>query len=183
MKHIIIISSSIREGRLSHRIALYLKQYLEENHLATAEVLDLKSYNFPLFTERLVYMDNPSKEVLDFAGRFVKADGVLIVSPVYNASFPASLKNVIDLFVKEWQEKVVAVATVTFGTNAGIATVKELQALLLKMGAIVVPTAWTVLSAGKDFEEDGKPLDADKTASRAQPMVRQLLDMINKLSV
>ncbi len=52
MPHIAIISSSVRTGRNSHRVALYFKNYLETNALATAEMLDLQVYNFPVFEER-----------------------------------------------------------------------------------------------------------------------------------
>ncbi|HOB82978.1 MAG TPA: hypothetical protein PKX27_10835 [Bacteroidales bacterium] len=52
MKEIAIISASVRMGRLSHRVALYFKRYLECNNLANAEILDLKEYNFPVFDER-----------------------------------------------------------------------------------------------------------------------------------
>jgi NAD(P)H-dependent FMN reductase len=51
MTTISIISSSIREGRASHRIALYFKNYLEENNLAEVKLHDLVQYNFPLFNE------------------------------------------------------------------------------------------------------------------------------------
>lgn len=181
MKHIAIISASVREGRLSHRIALFIQRYIEQNNLATAEVLDLKAYNFPLFDERYIYQDNPSEKVRDYVERFNHADGIIIVSPVYNASFPASLKNVIDLLVKEWQEKVVAVSTVTYGGNAGIATVKELQSLLLKMGAWVVPTAFTPLYTGEQYDEEGNPKDKEKAEIYIQPFVTQILAGITKL--
>ena len=45
MKEIAIISASVRMGRLSHRVALYFKRYLECNNLANAEILDLNEYN------------------------------------------------------------------------------------------------------------------------------------------
>ena len=49
MRHISIISSSVREGRESHNVALYFQNYLIENKLATTEIIDLKEYNFPIF--------------------------------------------------------------------------------------------------------------------------------------
>ena len=49
MKRIAILSSSVRTGRLSHRVALYLQHYLTANELAETEILDLKAYDFPLF--------------------------------------------------------------------------------------------------------------------------------------
>jgi len=97
MRTIAIISSSVRRGRNSHRVALYFKNYLQDNSLAEAEIIDLKEYNFPVFDERLNKMDNPSADVLQFAERIRAADGIIIVTPEYNGGYPASLKNVIDL--------------------------------------------------------------------------------------
>lgn len=176
MKHIVILSASIRKGRLSHRIALFLKKYIEEHHReVTVEILDLKEYNFPLFEERLMYQENPSKEVLDFAERFTRAAGVIVVTPVYNASFPASLKNVIDLFVTEWADKVVAVSSVTYGNNQGIATVMQTQSLLLRLGALVTPASYLVVKAETEFDAEGNPSNPEVTHKRAFPFVKQFL--------
>lgn len=180
MKHIAIISASVREERLSHRVALFIRKYIEENQLATVELLDLKSYNFPLFHERLMYQENPSEEVLDYAERFNRADGIIIVSPVYNAGFPASLKNVIDLFVNEWKDKVVAVSSATVSSNAGIATIKELQALLLKLGALVVPNGFTALNIGTEYDGNGNPAEKEAADKRIAAFVRKLLLLIEQ---
>lgn len=42
MKQIAIISPSVREERVGHRVALYLKKYFEENSIAKVDLLDLK---------------------------------------------------------------------------------------------------------------------------------------------
>ena len=60
MKRIAILSSSVRTGRLSHRVALYLQHYLTANELAETEILDLKAYDFPLFEERFAFLDRKS---------------------------------------------------------------------------------------------------------------------------
>lgn len=181
MKHIAIISASVREGRLSHRVALFVQKYITDNKLATAEILDLKAYNFPLFTERLMFQENPSEGVLDFADRFNKADGVIIVSPVYNAGFSAALKNVIDLLVKEWRDKVVAVASVTSGDNAGIATVLQIQSLLIKLGALVVPTSYTAIQAETGYDEQGNTTEEVAT-KRIGVFIRKLLHVIEQMT-
>ena len=49
MYNISIISSSIRDDRKSHHVALYFQNYLTENKLAISQILDLKEYDFPLF--------------------------------------------------------------------------------------------------------------------------------------
>jgi NAD(P)H-dependent FMN reductase len=59
MPHIAIISSSVRIGRQSHKVALYFQKYITDHNLATCEVLDLKEFNFPVLEERLSHMSNP----------------------------------------------------------------------------------------------------------------------------
>jgi NAD(P)H-dependent FMN reductase len=105
MYHISIISSSVRKGRKSHNVALYFQKYLKTNKLATAEILDLKQYNFPVFDERLKNQKSPSLEALEFKNKIIASDAIIIVSPEYNGSIPASLKNVVDLLFEEWQKK------------------------------------------------------------------------------
>ena len=170
MKRIAILSSSVRTGRLSHRVALYLQHYLTANELAETEILDLKAYDFP----------NPSGKVIDFTERFVAADALIIVTPVYNASFPAALKNVIDLYLQEWRRQPVAVVSVTSGKVPGIATVQQLQALLLKLGALVVPMLCTVISAGETFDEKGTAASPAATEKLLRPMIDELLWLTGK---
>lgn len=102
MYKIAIISSSVRNDRKSHYVALYFQKYLEENKLAKSEILDLKEYNFPVFEDTIKTLQNPTEEVLDFAKRIKNSDGIIIITPEYNGSFPSSLKNVIDLLYDEW---------------------------------------------------------------------------------
>ena len=78
MKNIAIISASVRNGRNSHRVALYFKNYLTDNKISTAKILDLKDYNFPIFEERLRLIPKPSAHMLAFAKEVEAADGIII---------------------------------------------------------------------------------------------------------
>ncbi|MCK7535345.1 MAG: NAD(P)H-dependent oxidoreductase [Marinilabiliales bacterium] len=69
MNKIAILSPSVRRGRNSHRVALFFRNYIEENRLAEADIIDLAEYNFPLFDERLRMMKEPSTAILSFADR------------------------------------------------------------------------------------------------------------------
>ena len=64
MFHIAILSASVRTGRNSHRVALYFKKYIEENNLATVEIIDLNEYQFPVFNERLRFQTAQQKKCL-----------------------------------------------------------------------------------------------------------------------
>lgn len=174
MPHIAIISASVRTGRISHRVALFFRNYLDERKLATAEIIDLQSIQFPVFEERLKYQPNPSPDVLDFAGRIKKADGVIIVTPEYNGGYPASLKNAIDLLYDEWRRKPVAISTASDGAFGGTQVITSLQFTLWKIRAWTVPAMFPVPYVDKAFDEQGRLLD-DKMTKRAGVFVNELL--------
>ena len=175
MKNIAIISASVRSGRLSHRVALYFKRYLEENNLAAAEILDLKEYNFPLFNERLRLQNEPSPSAIEFAGKVNNADGIIIVTPEYNGGYPASLKNVVDLLYDEWHHKPVAISTVSDGNFGGSQVLISLQFSLWKMKVRIVTAMFPVPRVMDAFDENGIPSDKNATDKRAANFLRGLL--------
>lgn len=175
MSHIAIISSSVRIGRNSHRVAKYFKNYLEENKLATAEILDLNNYQFPVFNERLRYQQNPANDVLEFASKIVLADGILIVTPEYNGGYPTALKNVVDLLYDEWYRKPVAISTVSDGSFGGTQVITSLQFTLWKIRAWTVPAMFPVPKAHESFDENGIPADRQATDKRASRFINELL--------
>lgn len=175
MISIAIISSSIRRGRNSQRVALYLKNYLEDNKLASADILDLKEYDFPLFDERLSRQNDPLPGAVEFAARVREADGVIIVAPEYNGGYPASLKNVIDLLYDEWRRKPVAISTVSDGPFGGIQAITSLQFSLWKIRAWTVPATFPVTKVMDTFNEDGTPADRAVADKRAASFVSELL--------
>lgn len=179
MKNIAILSASVRTGRKSHRVALFFQDYLKKNDLATAEIIDLKEYNFPVFEERLSNLENPDAEILAFAERIKKADGVIIVTPEYNGGYPASLKNVVDLLFSEWKRKPIAISTVSAGAFGGTQVITSLQFSLWKIGALTVPTMFPVATIDKAFDENGVPFDSEATTKKASAFANELLYWIN----
>jgi NAD(P)H-dependent FMN reductase len=175
MKKIAIISSSVRRGRNSHRVALYLKNYLVENNLADTEILDLKEYDFPLFDERLRLQNDPSPGAIEFASRIRAADGVIIVTPEYNGGCPASLKNIVDLLYDEWRRKPVAISTVSEGPFGGTQVITSLQFSLWKIRAWTVPAMFPVMKVTEAFDENGVPADRKAADKRAAGFVSELL--------
>ena len=175
MKKIAIISASVRQGRNSHRVALYLKLYIEEQKLATVKIVDLKDYNFPIFEERLSHIEAPGLVLLSFAETIATADGVIIVTPEYNGGYPASLKNVIDLLYTQWKRKPVAIATVSTGAFAGSQVITSLQFTLWKIGALTVPAIFQTPMVTDAFDANGQPTEKEATHKRANVFVNELL--------
>jgi len=175
MPHIVIISSSIRTGRNSHRVAQYFQNYINENKLGTCEILDLEKYHFPLFEERLKFLKNPDEKLMEFATKIKQADGVLIVTPEYNGGYPASLKNIVDTLYDEWNRKPTAIATVSNGAFGGSQVIMSLQFSLWKMKAWTIPAMFPVPNVDKTFDEMGTPIDKPGTDKRAHSFLSELL--------
>lgn len=175
MPHIAIISSSVRTGRNSHRVALYFQKYLTENNLATTEILDLNSYNFPIFNERLKFLATPDKQVLEFAEKIKLSSGIIIVTPEYNGGYPASLKNVIDLLYEEWHRKPIAISTVSAGIFGGSQVITSLQFTLWKIRATTVPVVFPVPKVQEAYDEAGNATDKDTANKQAEIFIKELL--------
>lgn len=175
MSTIIILSSSVRVGRNSDRVALYFKKYMEENKLAYAEIVDLNAYQFPIFNERLKFQSNPTPQTLEFADKIKSADGILIVTPEYNGGYPAALKNVVDLLYDEWHRKPTAIATVSNGGFGGTQVITSLQFSLWKMKAWTVPAMFPVPKVQDAFDEQGNATDKAGTDKRADAFIKELL--------
>ncbi|MCB0770218.1 MAG: NAD(P)H-dependent oxidoreductase [Flavobacteriales bacterium] len=157
MSQLAIISASVRSGRKSHHVALHLAlKAKDKGH--TVDMLDLSELNFPVFEERLKFMEAPSGQVVDYAERFRKADGIIIVTPEYNGSFPASLKNVMDLLTEDWKGKPVSICTVSSGAFAGTQVMQQLLFPLWKIKAWVVPSSMQVPRVQEQFGPDGDVL-------------------------
>jgi NAD(P)H-dependent FMN reductase len=175
MQKLVVISSSIRDGRKSHRVALYVLDFIRQNKLADAEILDLREYSFPLFHERLKYQESPLPEVIEFAEKVRSADGVIIVTPEYNGGYPASLKNVIDLLTDDWNLKPVAFVPVSEGAFGGSQVVTSLQFTMWKIGAITVPGPLRIPDVIKSFDDSGTPSDKPAMDKRTASLISKLL--------
>jgi NAD(P)H-dependent FMN reductase len=174
MQNISIISSSIRPDRKSHRVVLYFEQYLKDNFKTNTQIIDLKEYDFPVFSETLKNQKNPTKKVLDFAEKIKLSDGIIIVTPEYNGGYPASLKNAIDVLYSEWRHKPVAIVTVSAGPFAGSQVLLSLQFTLWKMKAWTITEQFSVPNVEENYDETGNAINKSTSEKLAEAFVKEL---------
>ena len=179
MYHISIISSSIRIGRKSHNLALYFQKYLKTTRQATVEILDLKQYDFPIFEERLKNQKSPSLEALEFKNKIIASDAIIIVTPEYNGSIPASLKNVIDLLFEEWQKKTIAFATASSGDFGGLQALTHLEFMFWKIGAVCISKNFPVSKVHEKFDDFGNPINKEEIDEFAKIFIDELFNCID----
>lgn len=174
MSHIAILSTSIRDGRMSHRPALFLERHITAGGIHTVDLIDLKALDLPLYHERLRYMNDPPTALVEFAERIRKAHGVIIVSPEYNGAYPASLKNVIDVITQDWKRKPIGLCSVSSGSFGGTQMIAALAFTLWKIRAWVVGGPLQVPMVQDQFQEDGNPNDREDWERRANAFLAEL---------
>ncbi len=159
---------------MSHRVAVHLERTINAMEGHNADMLDLKEFDFPVFHERLKFLKDPADQVVDFAERIRKADGVIMVTPEYNGGAPASLKNVIDLLTEDWKNKPIALSTVSGGAFGGSQTLVSLLFNLWKIKGWVVPGPMQVPTIKENFNDQGEPMDKEAWERRTNAFLEQL---------
>ena len=170
-----IISGSTRINRQSHRVSLNLFETLKDQSQHEIQLLDLAEFQFPVFEEVLVKHPNPPKGLVDFAKNITESDAYIFVSPEYNGSYSASLKNALEyLKENEFSKKVVGVASVSAGGMGGIRGAIQMQQLILGIGGYCMPGMYLVPQVQHKFDENGKLLD-DAFSPKTQNFLKEFL--------
>ena len=176
--NISIISSSVRTDRKSHNVALYFQQYLTENNLANAEILDLKQYDFPIFEERFKNLQHPNQDLKSFVAKIINSDGIMIITPEYNGSIPASLKNIIDLLYEEWHRKPICFSTVSSGEFGGTQALTHLQFIFWKVRAWTFTANFPVAKVQEKFTDTGMAINKTESDKYAGIFINEFFNCI-----
>lgn len=134
-----IIIGSIRIGRQSHKVGLYLEKKLRERSIAV-DLIDLAENPLPMLEERVGMPSDLFKTVQQISERLNHADALLLVTPEYHGSFSGVLKNALDYYWEEFNKKPIGVITVSNGKFGGINASTQLQHVILSLGAFALPT-------------------------------------------
>lgn len=114
-----VLVGSLRQGSYNRKLAeAMIKMAPMTLSLEIVEICDLPFYNEDIDNE------NPPASYTTFREKIRASDAILIVSPEYNRSVPAVLKNALDVGSRPygksvWNEKPTAVVTASPGGIGG----------------------------------------------------------------
>ncbi len=116
-----IIIGSTRDGRFSEHPAQWILGLGKERTDVAFEIIDLRDHPLPFLQDAV----NPShkngvygdESVARFAEKIKSLDGYIIVTPEYNRSTSAVLKNALDHIYGEFTNK--PVAFISYGSVGG----------------------------------------------------------------
>jgi NAD(P)H-dependent FMN reductase len=156
---VLVILGSVRQGRMSERVAKFVMARLGLVADVAAELIDLRELDLPIMEERLGRIEPTPPPVAELGAKIVATDAIIIVTPEYNRGYPGVLKNALDYYFKEYRKKVVGLVTVSDGGRGGVNCWAQLVPIFVRMGAIISPPNVEVEHVDKTFGEDGTPVE------------------------
>jgi chromate reductase len=157
-KDIAVLVSSLRRDSVSRKTALALAALAPDNlRLDLVETGHLPFYDQDFDADAA----NTPESYTRLRHRIARADGVLFVTPEYNRSFPAHLKNAIDIGTRPygknvWSAKPAGVVSVSMGAMGGFGANQLLRQQLanVNMSVLQQPEVY-IGGADKIFDNDG----------------------------
>ncbi|WP_437879599.1 NADPH-dependent FMN reductase [Pseudomonas sp. LRF_L74] len=161
--HVAVIVGSLRKASINRKLALALAELAPPSlKLEIVEIGDL-----PLYNED-IDVSPPPAAYTAFREKLKDADAVLFVTPEYNRSVPAPLKNAIDVGSRPYGQsaysgKPAAVVSASPGAIGGFGANHHLRQSLVFLDMPVLQQPESYLGgAGNFFDESGKPNDSIK---------------------
>ncbi len=154
---IVIISGSPRGNSLTHRMALHLQKALESSERQT-EVIDLRHVEMPQLQAVFTSAETAPEPYKEVTAAMFSADAFVLVTPEYNGSYSAALKNLLDHFPKQ-HRKVFGIVTASPGALGGIRAALQLQELIYALFGIGSPYMLVTPQVDKKFDIEGNLLD------------------------
>ncbi|KAL4990621.1 flavoprotein-like protein [Aspergillus falconensis] len=194
--NIALVACSTREPRISPFITRYIHEILQEETRTRPDslrlsLIDLVDQNLPLYNEPAVPSQLPESDPTPYyihehtrrwSAIIRQYNAFIFVTPQYNWSIPAVLKNALDYLFHEWKGKPAGI--VTYGCRGGGKAGDHLQSILkgLRMKPAETMPGITVRSKTLEFcLANGGPSEEDREAWRGSGVEEQVRSMFAEI--
>lgn len=155
---ITIISGSPRGNSITYRLALHLKELISTKPDHEVHILDLREIEMPLLQFVFTSVEATPEEYKTVSETMFSSDAFILVTPEYNGSYSAALKNLLDHYPKQ-HRKVFGIVTASTGALGGIRAAMQLQELIYALFGIGSPYMLVTPHVDKKFDAKGILLD------------------------
>ena len=186
---ILVIPGSLRTGSLNARLAAVAAREIAQ---AGTEVtrISLSDFPLPIYDGDLQARSGVPKNAVNLKRMIGAHHGVLVVTPEYNSSVPALVKNTIDWVSRVqdphesrgqvFRERAFAIAAASGGRLGGTRALSALRLILTACHATVVPNQ-LALSFAEDAYDDTEQLKHPADIEAMGAMVRQLIEFSQRM--
>jgi NAD(P)H-dependent FMN reductase len=148
-----LILGTARQGRESENAARLVFEQTKKRGGVETEFIDIR--NLPM------KLDDAGEQMKDpkFSATIERCDGLIIVTPEYNHSFPGLLKHALDMNLKEYIHKAVGICGVSAGAFGGARMIENLLPVMRELGLATIFEDVNFAKVGMLFDERGNLLD------------------------
>ncbi|MBI4912397.1 MAG: NAD(P)H-dependent oxidoreductase [Acidobacteria bacterium] len=156
--NLVLMGGSLRQNSLNGRFMEHVATLLEgAGH--GAEVFSATTLRLPLVEEGLPMPEG----LIPVARALTAAQGLVLVSPEYNAGIPGHLKNAVDWLSLQspspFRGLPVLLCACSPGALGGARGLLQWRATLANLGALALPGVVTVPQADRSLDARGAPTD------------------------
>jgi NAD(P)H-dependent FMN reductase len=141
-----VVIGTPRQGRLTEPAAKFVFGEVSKRSDIETELIDIRKIP--------IRMDDAGEALKnsEFSATVSRSDGLILVAPEYNHSFPGLLKHVLDTNLKEYIHKAVGVCGVSAGPFGGARMIESLLPVLRELGLVTIFWDVNFGTAGKLFD-------------------------------
>ncbi|MCX4969147.1 NAD(P)H-dependent oxidoreductase [Streptomyces sp. NBC_00654] len=168
-----VILASTRDGRFGPVVANWFLARAADHPEIETDLIDLAELDLPY---TLSYRPSPAgvAQLAKVTPRLAAAEAFVVLTPEYNHSYPASLKNLMDWHHLEWQAKPVAFVSYG-GVSGGLRAVEHLRQVFAELHAVTVRDTVSFHNAGALFDDEGQHKDPAEADAAAKVLLDQVL--------
>lgn len=186
---ILVIPGSLRTGSLNARLAAVIAHEVAQ---AGAEVtrISLADFPLPIYDGDLQAKSGVPKSAVNLKRMMASHHGVVVVTPEYNSSVPALVKNTVDWVTRVqdlhevrgqvFRERPFAIAAASESRLGGARALAALRLILSACQATVIPSQ-LALSFAADAYDDMDRLKHAADAEALKALVRQLIEFSQRM--
>jgi NAD(P)H-dependent FMN reductase len=174
--NVALIIGSVRGGRLGKTVAGWLAEEVRKFGQFNLNIIDLVDFELPIAFPEFGAPPPPATadQLAVLTPQLAAADAFLVVTPEYNHSFPASLKNVIDWHGKEWYAKPVGLVSYG-GISGGLRAVEQLRLVFAELHAVAIRDTVSFHDAWSLWDTEGNwPKGPGDYSGAAKALLNQL---------
>ncbi|MEM9398974.1 MAG: NADPH-dependent FMN reductase [Verrucomicrobiota bacterium] len=177
---IIILSGSNREGSVTGKCARQVQSIYNELGAET-KLLDLANLPLEIFSPS-AYAEKPPAFEEAFASPVLEADGLVVLTPEYNGSFPGALKYFIDMlkFPESFEARPVCFIGLAAGEWGGLRPVEQLQQVFGYRNAHIFPKRVFINNIYKKSDDEG--LTDEAVLERIEKQASAFLEFTKNVS-
>ncbi|SDP00516.1 NAD(P)H-dependent FMN reductase [Streptomyces sp. cf386] len=168
---LVLIVGSTRTGRFGAGVTRWFASQAAGRTDVEIDVVDLAEVR--LEQEFPAPGQAPGPRTTALGSRLDRADAFVVVTPEYNHSFPAPLKDAVDRFRAEWRAKPVGFVSYG-GMSGGLRAVEQLRLVFAELHATTVRDGVSFHNVWECFDVDGGPKDPTGAEAAAKKLLDQL---------